>query len=361
MRGEIAHQILNEKPFPLSGGSHFVVSIMAGLSKKPESRPRSCSAVLGRENFTQKCGGAELRENGVVSKGNWTKKSLWAAGVIFVVVLGASFFGDVSEHSKKQATEQFLSFFGEGKYDAAAQLEGKIDVSNVQVQVSLGKMYLAGNGVRKNTAKGIMWTTKAAEQGDVFAQSFLAASYHDGVNGVIKNVATGVQWLRKAAEQGDLESQKILGMSYALGGHGVQEDRAEAIYWLRKVAEQGEVDAQSFLGDLLFLKGPCQDLKESVIWTRKAAMQGDAQSQERLGLMYFCGKGVMKDCAEAAKWLYKAAQQGCPKAQFSLGTCYLHGEGVNKDEKEAIIWYRKAAKQGNVEAQEKLRKNGLSW
>ena len=54
-RGNIEYQIMNKDPEPLINGSesvpasHPVIaeSVMAGLSKKPEDRPKSCLAVLG--------------------------------------------------------------------------------------------------------------------------------------------------------------------------------------------------------------------------------------------------------------------------------------------------------------------------
>ena len=56
VRGQIEHQILNNPPPPLNlptagpsarGSGALAASVMAGLAKKPEDRPLSCSAVLG--------------------------------------------------------------------------------------------------------------------------------------------------------------------------------------------------------------------------------------------------------------------------------------------------------------------------
>ena len=46
VRGQIEFQILNEQPAPLPGGTRLVASVMSGLAKKPEDRPRNCVAVL---------------------------------------------------------------------------------------------------------------------------------------------------------------------------------------------------------------------------------------------------------------------------------------------------------------------------
>ncbi len=45
-RGQIEHQIDHDEPAPLSGDIAIASSVMAGLAKKPDDRPKSCVAVL---------------------------------------------------------------------------------------------------------------------------------------------------------------------------------------------------------------------------------------------------------------------------------------------------------------------------
>ena len=49
-KGEIAYQILNDKPAPLIGQMQFVMAVMAGLAKRPEERPNDCMLVLPDED-----------------------------------------------------------------------------------------------------------------------------------------------------------------------------------------------------------------------------------------------------------------------------------------------------------------------
>ncbi len=51
------------------------------------------------------------------------------------------------------------------------------------------------------------WAHKAAEQGDVKAQSYLAYMYAQGI-GVTKDEVTAADWYRKAAKQGSVEVQE---------------------------------------------------------------------------------------------------------------------------------------------------------
>lgn len=61
-----------------------------------------------------------------------------------------------------------------------------------------------------------------------------------------KGEAEAARWWRKAAEQGDVEAQSHLGMMYA-NGRGVPKDEVEAVRWFRKAAKQGDEDARKSL------------------------------------------------------------------------------------------------------------------
>jgi Protein kinase domain len=51
-RGEIEYQILHEPPLPLPGNVPLFRLIMAGLSKVPEQRPRSCIELVSERNIS---------------------------------------------------------------------------------------------------------------------------------------------------------------------------------------------------------------------------------------------------------------------------------------------------------------------
>ena len=65
-RGQIEHQIDHDDPAPLSGDIAIASSVMAGLAKKPEDRPKSCVAVLeGAYGKREKELGVRSQESGV--------------------------------------------------------------------------------------------------------------------------------------------------------------------------------------------------------------------------------------------------------------------------------------------------------
>ena len=61
--------------------------------------------------------------------------------------------------------------------------------------------------------------------------------YENGL-GVPQDNTEAVSWYRKAAEQGNVHAQSNLGNMYA-NGKGVPQDYAEAARWYRKATEQG--------------------------------------------------------------------------------------------------------------------------
>ena len=118
------------------------------------------------------------------------------------------------------------------------------------------------------------------------------------------------KWFGKAAAQGHMEAQFYLAAALEKG-LGVKQDFAEAAAWYRKSAEQGSASAQINLGTLhLDGHGVKQDAAEAVRWFRRAAAQGHVVAQFNSGLAAAEGKGVKTDLADAYFWLTLAIRQG---------------------------------------------------
>lgn len=66
------------------------------------------------------------------------------------------------------------------------------------------------DGVQQNDRLAAEWILKAAQQGLVEAEIFMAALYDSGV-GVSLSTSTADQWYRKAADQGNGTAKAILG------------------------------------------------------------------------------------------------------------------------------------------------------
>lgn len=125
---------------------------------------------------------------------------------------------------------------------------------NQYAQYQLGRLYLKGEHIPKDSKAAIKWLTDSAEQGNQYAQYQLGKLYLLGED-VPKNVEVAVKWLTASAEQGNQYAQYQLGKLYLLG-KDVPRDREAAVRWLTHSAEQGNIYAQFFLDHLESFRDP---------------------------------------------------------------------------------------------------------
>lgn len=164
------------------------------------------------------------------------------------------------------------------------QTSSTSDLNDAQSKYDLGRKYLSGNGVPRDTVEGMKLIEEAAEQGLAEAQFGLGLMYMGGV--VSKNESLAVKWLQKAADQGDAKRQWLLGALYQ-GGMGISEDRGESAKWFRRAAEQGYASAQEELGVCYTIgRGVPKDYVAGYMWLNLAAARGDA------------GAAMLRDLAE---------------------------------------------------------------
>ena len=104
---------------------------------------------------------------------------------------------------------------------------------NAVAQLFLGRMYMMGQGVLKDSDQAIKWFKASASQGNAEAQFFLGTMYLLPQ----KDIAEGVKWLRLSAEQGQQDAQLILGKAYLQGAKELPRDPVQAEMWLRLAAK----------------------------------------------------------------------------------------------------------------------------
>ena len=246
-------------------------------------------------------------------------------------------------------------------------------------RVNLALLYVKGEGVPKDDAQAAAWYRKAADQGDVAAQSNLGLLYAKG-KGVAQDYAEAAKWYRKAADQGDLAAQINLALLYAKGQGvyaGLCAKRPNGIARRRIKAMCGAQEQSG--ADVSDGQGVTRDDARSgtmVSQSRRARRsRGAKQSRPTLcqrpgrkaGL---CGSGeVVRQggrarrslCAEqpgaplrqgprgeaglcrGGGWYRKAAEQGNSFAQSNLGFLYANGQGVRQDYVQAYKWFSLAA------------------
>ena len=229
------------------------------------------------------------------------------------------------------------------------------EAGDISAQSNLGFMYAKGIGVEKNIDEAIKWYRKAAENGHLNSQFNLGVIYAKG-RGVDQNYHEAFKWYKMAAEQNDKTALVTVAMMLAKG-IGTEKNEKDAVNWYYRAATQGHINAQYTLATMFSRgQGVPVDNTEAFEWYLKAAEQDHISAQLAIGFMYGKGIGVSRNDAEAVKWYRKAAEQGHPNAQFNLGVIYAKGRGIDQDIDEAKKWYQKSADQGNESAERALEK-----
>ena len=149
---------------------------------------------------------------------------------VFTILLCAGFSAAADLESAKRAYQQ--------KDYATAVKEFTVlaEHGNSDAQLILGKMYMMGQGVPKDSEQASKWFKAAAVQGNADAQFFLGSMYLLPQ----KDIGEGLKWLRLSAEQGMQDAQLLLGKAYMEGSKELPRDPVQGDMWLRLAAKDNK-------------------------------------------------------------------------------------------------------------------------
>jgi uncharacterized protein len=245
-------------------------------------------------------------------------------------------------------------------------------------QYHLGRMYLDGQGVGKDTEQGIRWLSLAADKGQYQAQAVLSAlSFRSPANTTptigraeprelysgnlreffrsweLGNIDAARTFLENAARDGDVGAAWKLGRIYA-DGDGVKQNHQLAFEYFRGVADSHADEApgtksavfvaKSFVEiGRYYLTGISNYIKPNAVrayevFSYAASYFGDPDAQYHLGRMYLNGQGVGKDTKQGIRWLSLAADKGQYQAQTVLGALLFTGQSVPRDGARGLMW-----------------------
>lgn len=170
-----------------------------------------------------------------------SKTAASVAVIVLLLVYGSIVFNERPAKSVESNPSQYQKSSetrpnATGQDEMSEKLSKFIDLANkgdIDAQLELGRRYVRGDGVARNTDEAVKWYRLAALQGNAVAQ------YHLGFITYRLNYTEAAHWFRLAAEQGHAEAQGYLGTQYDLG-YGVRRDNKEAIKWYRLGANQGD-------------------------------------------------------------------------------------------------------------------------
>jgi uncharacterized protein len=244
-------------------------------------------------------------------------------------------------------------------------------------QYRLGRMYLDGQGVSKNTKQGLRWLSLAADKGQYQAQAVLGALFRSPANvgpamgrvvpraissGNLReffrarelgDIETARKSLEDAARGGDVGAAWKLGRMYA-DGDGIKQNHQLAFEYFRGIADSHADEvrgtkravfvAKAFVEiGRYYLTGIANYIKPDAVrayevFSYAASYFGDPDAQYHLGRMYLDGQGVSKNTKQGLRWLSLAADKGQYQAQAVLGALLFTGQSVSRDGARGLMW-----------------------
>lgn len=312
------------------------------------------------------------------------------------------------EHFERKAPAQ-------NKLESQNRINLLVQSSNQGVgaaSILLGRWYLTGHYVAKDSAKAIMFFEHASNVcKDSFGFYHLAEMFQTG-KGVSVNAKKGLDYLKKAVAMNNPEAIftyanqllktdvaqafQLLKDNYKKQKHlksllfindAQQLDQDKVQQYLKENAEQDHfisalyafrllqagdakqakdyaeraIQANNPIGfyvrALIELQDKKGDAKKAHQYMLQAAQFGHVEAAYRAGMTSLQQVDQLPDevskkqmLQQSLQLLAQAAQSGFAAAQFSLGQCWLQGIGVEKNPKEGMAWIERAAQQGNVDA-----------
>lgn len=215
----------------------------------------------------------------------------------------------------------------------------------------MGFLYLTGQGVAKDSEKGVKLIKFAAESGNLRAQAMSGAAFAVGKMDLVRDRAQGMQYLLATVEKFD-EAAEMLAMLYEEGLQGVARDKAKALAvyknrrwtdpgrWQDKIRQlEGELFVKPTVSAFLDQNPQQQDQTLAALQAGRdhagvfelasaLAARGSMVGQHYLGQAYLGGNGVAQDVGKGRALLFQAADAGFKRAQMMAGVGML----FSKDE-----------------------------
>ncbi len=211
-----------------------------------------------------------------------------------------------------------------------------------------GQAYLTGDGVDRNTTKGLALLEKTALSDDpanAREASLELVSHFEDLSSDASSQASAQRWRLRAAECGHRDSAEVLLVD--LLGQVPMPEQTERV--ARAGAKAGSPYCMLVLGDLLAQgRGTVkQDLPGAREWYRKADDAGEARGNSRLALMLLEDPAQQAECLQR---LIRAGGAGDAECAYHAGMRLLGNHGVEPDVKAAVVMFERAIASGHAKS-----------
>lgn len=225
----------------------------------------------------------------------------------------------------------------------------------------LGKMFLRGEDVPKNTVYALRWFEESVSEGNQYAEYLLGKTLLRD-DDVEQDLLRAEDLLRCSSNQGNRYASYTLGKTL-LDGELFLQNIPEAIRLLTDSADKGFTAAQYQMGKLLYHGEVIQqDIARAIDYLERAAGQKNPYAAYLAGKIRLT-EAEVKDVFRAIRNFEIAAENGNDYAAYQLGKIYLYGKKVERDDEKAIAYLSVAAEHGNSYAEQLLHsiRSNRNW
>lgn len=225
-------------------------------------------------------------------------KSITAAGLSEAQrLLSEGQYQDSLSEYRKHADHDPLAqfsvglFYQQGWYvnrdsQAACEWFGKAAKGKIPTTQYFYARCMLDGPLKKNAQKAAHWFQQAIEGGYFAALCDLGQLYMRG-DGVEKDIAKGEALCYEAAMKSAIDAQIFLGLFYS-SGEFVDKDEQKSLHWLTIAAKKGHPKAQYQLAKMFQEgNGTPRDPNKAVFWYESAASQGYALAYYDTAILYY--------------------------------------------------------------------------
>ena len=232
-------------------------------------------------------------------------------------------------------------------------LEKAAAQGHLKAQYFLAQNYRVGFNDTEDPVLSAKWYEEAAKQGHAKAAAFTGMNHETGVKGLYPaDPKAAFHWYQISANAGDPLGLYYLGLAYE-DGIGTAVDSGKALECYRKGAEMQD---RKCTFRYAFLQDPVYGVKEFANedaahhWYYEGIGLKDAKSYRYLGYHYYNGTcGVDLNYRRAQQLFVDGASLGDAPCAAAAGREYLYGEhGVKQDLREAHALCFQAADGGDT-------------
>lgn len=208
---------------------------------------------------------------------------------------------------------------------------------------NIAAMFISGQGVAVDEARGTRYVRKAAHRGLTHAMVTLATRARLG-RGMHANNQIAVYWYEKAYDAGNALAANDLGVMYQ-NGDGVRENDQRAMELFAEAMRRDPNNAMAAY-NIANAYETGEGVPVDLGWARAhyvlAFNAGDADAAAELGRFHAEGLGTVVGHEAAVEWYSRGAAEGSLAATVSLADAYFDGTGVEANPKMAQSLYQLA-------------------